>query len=119
MVRSFRWNGRKPYVTGSSWVRHDHARRQSSNTAIASFALDAEPGAWDQPKDGGEMAEAGDGRGSEDRAEGPSFNDLVRSGGGDGSGVPAPHIAASRRLPLRLAAVDPAVDALSSASLPP
>ena len=42
MVRSFRWNGRKPHGTSSSWVRHDHARRPSSNTAIASFARDAE-----------------------------------------------------------------------------
>jgi len=54
MVRSFRWNGRKPYGTSSSWERHDHARRQSSNTAIASFALGAEPGAGDQSKDSGE-----------------------------------------------------------------
>jgi len=41
---------------GTSRERHDHARRPSSNTAIASFALDAEPGAWDQPEDGGEVA---------------------------------------------------------------
>ncbi len=33
MVRSFRWNGRKPHGTSSSWVRHDHARGPSSNTA--------------------------------------------------------------------------------------
>ena len=38
MVRSFRRNGRKHYGTSSSRERHDHARRQSSNTAIASFA---------------------------------------------------------------------------------
>lgn len=50
MVRSLRQNGRKPYGTGTSRERHDHARRQSSNTAIASFALGAEPGAWDHPK---------------------------------------------------------------------
>jgi hypothetical protein len=55
MVRSFPWNGRKRYGTGTSRERHDHARRQSSNTAIASFALDAEPGARDQRKDGGEV----------------------------------------------------------------
>jgi transposase-like protein len=30
----------------SSRERHDHARRQTSNTAIASFALDAEQRAW-------------------------------------------------------------------------
>ena len=33
MVRSFRRNGRKHFGTGSSWERHDHARRQSCNTA--------------------------------------------------------------------------------------
>ncbi len=34
MVRSILWNGRKHYGTSSSWERHDHARRQSCNTAI-------------------------------------------------------------------------------------
>lgn len=33
MVQSFRQNGRMPYRRGSSWVRHDHVHRQSSNTA--------------------------------------------------------------------------------------
>jgi len=33
MVRFFRLDGRKPYGTGTSRVRHDHARRLSSNTA--------------------------------------------------------------------------------------
>lgn len=51
-------------------VRHDHARRQSSNTAIASFARAVEPGTRHQPEDGGEVAQAGDGRGHEDRAFG-------------------------------------------------
>jgi hypothetical protein len=50
MVRSFRWNGRKHYGTGTSRERHDHARRQSSNTAIASFALGTEPRSWINPK---------------------------------------------------------------------
>ena len=54
MVCSFRWNGRKHYRTGSSRERHDHVRRPSSNTAIAGFARDAEPGVGDQPEDGGE-----------------------------------------------------------------
>lgn len=75
MVRFFRWNGRKPHGTGTSRERHDHARRPSSNTAIASFARGAEPGTGDQSQDGGKVAQAGDSRGSEDRAEGPSFND--------------------------------------------
>ncbi len=83
MVRSFRRNGRKPYGTGTSWVRHGHARRLSSNTAIASLARDAEPGTGDQTEDGGEVAEQGDGRGSEDQAEGPSFYDLDRGRGGN------------------------------------
>ena len=38
------------YGTGSSRERHDHARRQSSNTAIASFARAAEQGARLIPK---------------------------------------------------------------------
>ena len=50
MVRSFRWNGRKPYGTSTSWERHDHARRQSSNTAIVRFARGVKPGAGDHPK---------------------------------------------------------------------
>jgi hypothetical protein len=44
MQQSLRRNGRKHYGTSSSRERHDHARRQSSNTAIASFARAAEPG---------------------------------------------------------------------------
>ncbi len=43
MLQSFRWTGRKPYGTSSSRERQDHVRRQSSNTAIANFTLDAEP----------------------------------------------------------------------------
>jgi hypothetical protein len=50
MLRSFRRNGGRDFRTGSSWQRHDHARRQGSNTAIASFALAAEPGAGINPK---------------------------------------------------------------------
>lgn len=48
-------------------VRHGsamtHARGQSSNTAIASFALAVEPGTRHQFQDGRQMAEAGNGRG--------------------------------------------------------
>jgi len=104
MVRSLRWNGKKRYGTGTSRERHDHARRQSGNTAIASFAHGAEPGAWDQPEDGGEVAQAGDGRGSKDRAEGPSLHDLEPSRGGRGRRIPASHVATAGRLPLRVAA---------------
>ena len=37
MVRSVRPKGRKHYGTSSSRMRHDNARRSSSNTAIAGF----------------------------------------------------------------------------------
>ena len=50
MVRSIRWNGRKHYGTSSSRQRHDHARGQSSYTAIASFDRGAEPGVGINPK---------------------------------------------------------------------
>jgi hypothetical protein len=38
MLRSFRRNGGKHFGTSSSWQRHDHARRQSSNTALRAAA---------------------------------------------------------------------------------
>ena len=79
MVRSFRRDGRKHYGTGTSWERHDHARRPSSNTAIASFARDAEPGTGHQPQGGGEVAEASDGRGSEDRPKAPHSTTLTEA----------------------------------------
>jgi len=72
MVRSIRWNGRTPYGTGTSWLRHDHARHQSSNTAIASFERGTEPGARHQSEDGREVAKAAVGRGSEDRPREPA-----------------------------------------------
>lgn len=50
MVQSFPGNGRKQYGTSSSRQRHDHAPCQSSNTAIVTFALVAEPGAGINPK---------------------------------------------------------------------
>ncbi len=83
-----------------------------------SFARDAKPGAGDQPEDGREMAQEGDGRGPEDRAEGPSFDNPVRGGGGNGCGVPAPHAAATRRLPLCIAILDPAPEVVSAAPMP-
>ncbi|WP_347313130.1 hypothetical protein [Defluviimonas sp. SAOS-178_SWC] len=43
MVRSFRRKGRKHDGTGSSRLRHDHARCPSGNTAIASFDRAADP----------------------------------------------------------------------------
>jgi hypothetical protein len=47
LARSFHWNGKRPYWTGSPRERHDRARRPSSNAAIASFVRDAEPGVED------------------------------------------------------------------------
>jgi hypothetical protein len=44
MVRSILWNGGKHSGTDTSWERHDHARSQSSNTAIASYERGVEPG---------------------------------------------------------------------------
>ena len=41
-------------------LRHDHVRRQSCNTAIASFARAAERGTGDQSQDSRQVAEAGD-----------------------------------------------------------
>ena len=34
----FHESGRRPYGTDTSWQRHDHARRASSNTAIAALS---------------------------------------------------------------------------------
>jgi len=118
MVRSFRRNGRKPYGTSSSRERHDHARRQSCDTAIASFARAAEPGAWHQPQNRLEVAQARDRRGSQDRTEGTSLHGPDRGGGGGGRRVSASHAAAAGRLPLCPSTLDPASDALGAASMP-
>ena len=78
MVRSFCWNGRKPYGTGTSRERHDQARRPSSNTAITGFAREAEPGVGDQPADRDEWRKKAT---VEDMKTGPKahpFDDLVR-----------------------------------------
>ena len=102
-------------------VRHGsatttHAVRAAIQRSQASLSTLTR--ARDQPEDGGEMAEAGDGRGFEDRAEGPSLHDLDPSRGGSGRRIPASHITAARRLPLCVAAVDAASDTLSAAPLP-
>jgi len=83
------------------------ARFQNSNTAIASFARAVEPGAGDQPQDGSEMAQAGDGRGQEDRAEGPAVDRLDRSGTGGGGALPGSHRLDRQRHPVRRAAPQP------------
>uniref|UniRef100_UPI0009EDB8CE IS630 family transposase n=1 Tax=Gluconobacter thailandicus TaxID=257438 RepID=UPI0009EDB8CE len=56
------------YVMAASWQRHDHARHASNTTAIAGFALGAERGVRDQPKNSCKVAEATDCRRSEDRS---------------------------------------------------
>ena len=118
MARFFRLNGRKPYGTSTSRGRHDHARYPSSNTAIASFARGAEPGAGDQVEDSREVAETG---AVKDLKTGQSL--LIQRPGPRPKRRwlwrSAPHAAAARRPPLRPAAVDPALDALSAAPMPP
>ncbi|MFA8385372.1 MAG: hypothetical protein ACEPO2_07085 [Pelagibaca sp.] len=52
----------------------DHARRQSNNKEIASFAVAVKLGARHQPEDDGEVAEVCDGRGHEDRADGTKLD---------------------------------------------
>ena len=83
MVRSFLRNGRKHYGTSSSWERHDHARRQSCNTAIANFARAAEQGIGHQPQNCCHVAQAFDRGRSEDRSEKAALNRSHRSGGGN------------------------------------
>ena len=71
--------------------------RQSLFTAMrgASFARAVEPGTRHQPEDGGEVAQAGDGRGHEDRAFGTEVHGPVRGRGSDGRSIPKAHAAAA------------------------
>ena len=62
---------------------------------IASFARDAEPGTGDQPQDGGEVAQAGDGRGPEDGTEGTTLDGPDRGRGSDDRRVPPPYAVAA------------------------
>ncbi len=82
-----------PYGTSSSRKRHDHARRPSGNTAIASFARATEQGVGYQPQDRCEVAQACDGRGYEDGAVRAAVHRPHRSRRGDGCGdlAPAPY----------------------------
>src|SRR6056297_1611222 len=112
MVRSIRWNGRTPFGTGTSWLRHDHARHQSSNTAIASFERGTEPGARHQSEDSREVAKAAVGRGSEDRAEGAALDRSQSGRRGRHFRLPSPYATAAGRLSLRFAADDSAPHAV-------
>jgi hypothetical protein len=113
-----RRNGWKHYGTSSSQERHDHSRRRSSNTAIASFALVAEPGDGHQSQDRGEAAQARDGQGHEDRADGAPIHRADRDREGDERRVPKAHAVAAGRLSLCSSTFDPAPDPLSPAPLP-
>jgi hypothetical protein len=68
----------------------------------------AEPGAGHQPQDGCEVAQARDGRGYEDRADGTALDCADRGRGGDGRGILAAHTPAAGRLSLCPATLDPA-----------
>ena len=87
-----------------------HARRQSCNTAIASFDRGAEPRTRDQSEDARQVAKAWDSRGSQNGSEGSALHRFKWRRRGDGSCFPPAHSAAARRLFLCLAAFDPAPD---------
>ncbi len=110
--------GRKHYGTGSSRERHDHAGGQSSNTPIASFARTVEPGARHQSEDSGEVAQAGDGRGYEDRADRAAVHRADRGRRGDGCRIPAAHASAFGRLPKCPAVADPASGSIIASPMP-
>ena len=107
------------------------ARRQSCNTAIrwlasvclqtlrsASFARGTEQRTGHQPQDGREVAQACDGRGYEDRAEGAAVDSFERRGRGGGGGVSSSYAFAVGRLSVCLAALDPASYPVCAASVP-
>lgn len=85
---------------------------------IASFARATEPGARHQPQDGGEVVQARDGRGPQDRAEGTAVNCADRGGRGGGCCVPSPDALAAGRLSLCPAAIYPAPDPVGVAPVP-
>ena len=84
---------------------------------IASFARAVEPGTRHQSEDGGEVAEAGDGRGHEDRAVGTAVHRADGARGGDGRRLPKAHAPATGRLSLCPAVVDPASDTVGIAQV--
>lgn len=118
MAEFFPETGRKRYGPNSSWMRHDHARRPSGDAAIGSFDRCVEPGAWDQPEDGREVEEPGERRRPEDRPEGATFNGSQPGRRGGDRGFPPLYASPAGRLSVRLAADDPASDAIRFASSP-
>src|SRR5690349_139036 len=100
-------------------VRHDsatttHAVRAAIQRSQASLAQLSQE-LCINPKTGRQMAEAGDGRGSQDRTDGAALDCPDRSRGGDGRGVPTPYAADVGRLSLRSATFGPAPDPLCAA----
>ena len=81
-------------------VRHGSATTTFAVRAAIQRALAAEPGAWYQPQDRRKVAQARDGRGPQDRADGTVVHRSDRGRGGNGRGVPPPYAAAAGRLPL-------------------
>ena len=83
MVYYFLLNGGKHYGTSFTRQRHDHARGQSSNTAIASFERAVEPNLWDQSQDCFEVEKTLLRRGSQNRPERATINCSQLAGGSD------------------------------------
>lgn len=120
MVRSFLRHGSKHM----GQVRHKSAAtthavraaiqrsiaRQSRLSAMrgASVARAAEPGTGHQPKDRGQVAQAGDGRGYEDGSERTAIYGPDRGRRRGDCRIPSSYAAADGRLPLCAPAVDPA-----------
>ena len=67
-----------------------------------------------QPQDGGKVAQARDGRGHEDRADGTAVDGADRGRGGDDRRVPAPYASTAGRLPY---ALQPSVPHLTRSAL--
>ena len=84
---------------------------------IASFARAAKPGAGDHPEDGGEVAQARDGRRSQDRAEKASIYDPCRGRGGSGRRISASCAAPPGRRFAGLHALQPSIPHLTRSSL--
>ena len=71
-----------------------------------------------QPEDDRQVAQAVVDSRSANRTQGAQVHDADNRGGGGGRGVPTPHAAAARRLPLRATGDDSASDPLLAAPLP-
>ena len=70
-------HGGKACGTNSTRVRHDHARRQKSNTAIESFGRGTRRAVGHKPEDGAQMALADERHGCPDGTEKPLLDQPV------------------------------------------